>query len=336
MMTVSISSRTAACLRRLSLSALAGLALQAVFAPAAAADAYPDRPVTLVAPYPAGGAVDIVARVLAQGLSAKLGKPVVVDNRPGAGGTVGGGLVARSRPDGYTLLLATDGSLIVGPLVVSPAPYQLSAFTPVSRFASSPLLLVTKPTQPYADMHAFLEAARKRPDALTLGSPGVGTPPHLMIERMQLSTGVRVTHVPYKGGAPIVTDLLGGIIDASFCTMAGCGPLVRDGSMKALGVSSAQRSPLLPSVPTFAEQGIKGMDADNWFGLAGPAGMPAAVVSTLAAAVSAVTNSADFQRQMRDAGIDMAQPRSPEALKAYLEQERASMAKLLAAKPLAK
>ncbi len=261
-----------------ALVALAGLLAAA--APAVA-DAFPSKPVRLLVPYPPGGAVDIVARTLGQQLSERWHQPVVVENRPGAGGTIASEVAAKAPPDGHTLIVVASGHAI-NPHLYAKLPYDtFRDFTPISLLASSPNVLLVRADSPFRTLADLLDAARRSPGELSYGMAGNGTSTHLAGELLKHLAKVDIAAIPYKGGAPALGDLLGGQIPISFNNIPESLGQIRAGTVRALGVTTAARSPVLPEVPTIAEAGVPGYDTAVWWGLLGPAGLPAEVTARI-------------------------------------------------------
>jgi len=268
-------------LRRLP-TALAALGALLAAGPAPAQEAYPARAVHLLVPFPPGGAVDIVARTISDELSKRWGQSIVVENRPGAGGTIAGAAAAKAAPDGYTLILVASGHALVRYLYPD-LPYDpLRDFTPISLVGSSPNMLLVRNDSPLKSIADVLAAARRAPGQLSYGYPGNGTSPHLAGELLKYMTKVEITPVPYKGGAPVLNDLLGGHIPMSFNNIPESIGHVRAGTLRPLGVTTAARSPVLPDVPTIAESGLPGYDTGVWWGFLAPAGLPPEIKAKLA------------------------------------------------------
>ncbi len=247
----------------------------------ARAQSYPDRPVKLVVPFPAGGPTDVMARLIAQRISSTFGS-IIVENRPGAGGTIGTRAVAIADPDGYTLLFGGTSTLAINPAIYKNLDYDPgTAFAPIAMVSTSPFVLVVNPSLPVRSVKELIAYSKANPGKLNFGSAGVGTTPHLTAELFKFLTGSDITHVPYKGGAPVITDLLGGQIQMTFELTAVLLPLIAEGKLRALAVTTETRSPDLPDVPTMAESGVPGCLSNSWFGILGPARMPASAVSKL-------------------------------------------------------
>ncbi len=273
-------------------------------------EAYPGKPIRLIVPFAPGGGTDILARSLAPRLGAALAGTVVVENRPGAGGNLGVELVARSAPDGYTLVMVSASFAVNAsyqPLRFDP----IRDLAPVAQIATVPLVLLARSTLPVADLRALIALARQRPDSLTYASSGIGSSPHLAGELFVSATGTRMTHVPYKGGAPALSDLLGGQVDLLFSTVVQGLPHVQAGKVKPLAVASLARSKSLPDVPTIDESGYSGFDVTNWFGVLAPAGLPAGLLASLNGHIRAQLDAPELRKRLESEG---AEPRgsSPE------------------------
>lgn len=273
-----------------------------LLAGAAPAQTYPSRPVTLIVPFPAGGTTDVLARTLGQDLAKRLGQPVVVENRPGAGATLGADYVARSTPDGYTLLMGAVHHTIATS-VYRKLNYDFQkSFAPVTTVALVPNVLVVNPSVQAKSVQELLQLARAQPGKLSFGSNGVGTGQHLIGAQFEAQGGVKLLHVPYKGSGPLTTDLLGGQIDMSFDTITPVLPHIQQGKLRALAVTTGKRSQALPDVPTMEEAGLKGFDMGTWFGVLAPAATPPAIVQKLNAGMVAIIRSDDFAKRMAEIG----------------------------------
>ena len=310
---------------RRSLVVSSALAMMGAWAlPAAAQAGFPNRPLRLVVPFPAGGPTDIVARPLAQLLGEALGQVVNVDNRGGAGGSIGADHVAKSPGDGYTLLMATVGTHAINASLYRKLPYDAVAdFTPLGVIASAPVSVVVHPGAPYNNVAELIAAAKAAPGSINYGSAGNGTPGHLTGEIFAKAAGIDLKHVPYKGSAPALTDLLGGQIPLMFDPVQSVLQHVRGGKLRALAVSSTARSPVLPAVPTLDEAGLKGFEATAWWALYGPAGLPPAVASRLVAEARRVVQAEAFRGRLLEIGV---QPGGAEA-HAQTAFQRAELAK---------
>ncbi|MEP7330414.1 MAG: tripartite tricarboxylate transporter substrate binding protein [Betaproteobacteria bacterium] len=243
---------------------------------------YPSKPIRLVVPFPAGGTTDILARAAAQKLTVSTGQPVVVDNRPGAGGNIGAELVAKAAPDGYTLLMGTVGTHAINPSLYARMPYDHQRdFAPVILVAGVPNVLVINPAVPANSVQELIAYGKANPGKLNFASSGSGTSIHLAGELFKTMSGVQMTHIPYKGSSPAIADLLRGQVQIMFDNLPSALPQIKAGKLKALAVTSAQRAPALPDVPTIAEAGLPGFEATSWFGILAPAGTPKDVIAKL-------------------------------------------------------
>ena len=286
---------------------LCALLAAAAALPAAhvAAAGYPERPIRLVVPFPAGGTVDFVARIVAQRLGAQLRGQVIVDNVPGAGGTLATGRVAKAPGDGYTLLFTTPNHTI-NPSLFASLPFDTETdLAPISLVAQIPELFVANAAMPFNDFKGFVAQAKARPGELNYGSAGNGTLPHITMELMLQRLGLQVTHVPYKGAAPAMNDLLAGQVGVKMDTIATSTPHIKTGKLKALAIASLKRSPLMPDVPTVAESGVPGYQGILWMGVLAPAGTPPAIVAQLHAAIAAFTRQEEFQQLMEKDGVEV-------------------------------
>jgi len=253
----------------------------------ALAQGFPTRGLRIIVPFPPGGSTDLLARRLADKLTASLGQTVLVENRPGAGGTTGADLVAKSPPDGHTLLMGVTGSNAIAASLFPNLPYDpVRSFAPLSRLVSAPLVLVVNPAHPARDVAGYIAAARATPGALTYATPGNGTSMHLTGVMFGLAAGVELQHVPYRGSAQAMTDLISGQVQSAFADILVALPMIRAAQLRALAVTSATRHPLLPEVPTMQEAGLAGFVAASWQGLFAPAGTPAPVLERLHAEVA--------------------------------------------------
>jgi tripartite-type tricarboxylate transporter receptor subunit TctC len=270
------------------------------------AAAYPVRQATLVVPYAAGGTADIVARLVAQELQQRLGIGVVVENKGGAAGTLGCAAVAKAAPDGATLLFTAGGPLTIGPHLSRNVPYQAAtSFTPLALVCQVPSLLVVNAADPAKTTADLVARGRGRPDTLRFGSPGVGTSVHLIAELFRLQAGFAAVHVPYRGGALAMNDLIAGQIDYMFENVPQLLPQVTGGTLRALAVTGSARLASAPAIPTLAESGVGGVEVGTWYGLLGPRGLPEDVAAQLAAGVAAAGQSADFTGRLADQGAQV-------------------------------
>lgn len=276
----------------------------ALAAGTAASAAYPDRPITLVVPFPSGGGTDATARLVAGAISPILGANIVIENRAGAAGSIGAQYVAQAKPDGYTLFFTTTGALVINPHLYKNLRYTAGDFTPIATVGESANVLVVNPDVPAKSVKELIELAKAKPGQYTYGSSGVGSSSHLAGVMLESLTGVKLTHVPYKGSAPAVTDLVGGRIDMLIDNIPSHVELAKAGKERALGVSGVKASPLFPGVPTIAQAGVPGYDVTIWYGILGPAGLPDDVVQKLAAAIRQVLEKPDLQARLVDIGSD--------------------------------
>ena len=304
-----------------------GAALLAVVAHSAFAQAWPTQPVRIVVPYPAGGAVDFLARQYAAKLSIELRQTVLVDNRAGAGGLIGADYVAKARPDGYTLVLGTNSSHAIAPSVVKKMPYDpVNDFAPVSLLAVTPYVVVVNPEVPAKTLAELIALAKSKPDTLAFGSAGSGTTPHLAGELFSTMTGVKMRHIPYKGSGPMVNDLLGGQIQLAFDNSAMS--QIKAGKLRALSVTGSHRLPSLPDVPTPAEAGLPGYEVLGWFGLYAPKGTPNDIVALLARETRKIMAMPDLVERITGFGLT-ARPIAQAEFNAFLLSDTAKWANVV-------
>jgi tripartite-type tricarboxylate transporter receptor subunit TctC len=295
---------------------------------AAAAEPFPSHPMRIVVPFAAGGAVDVLARIAGQQLGAALGQPVVIENRTGAGGNIGGDAVAKAAPDGYTMLLATTGLLTVNPTIYHAMPFSPSRdLAPVARLATVPNLMVINPDLPVHTVAEFIAYAKARPGKVFFGSPGSGTGIHLSGELFNLMAGVEMVHAPYRGSAPALADLMAGQIQVMFDNMPSALPLARSGRLRALAVTTAKRAPALPDVPTLAESGLPGYETSAWFGILVPAATPPEIVATLGQALDRVIRLPDVEQRLAELGAEPT-PDTPAEFAAFIAAETTKWSKL--------
>ncbi len=307
----------AAVLRRTALTLLAGT-LALTLGVSASAQNYPNKPIRLVVTFPSGGAPDILARLFSE--KAQLGQPVVVDNKPGAGGNIGADFVAKSAGDGYTLVLGTVGTHSINGSLYEKMPYDMvKNFSPVSLIASAPNLLVVNNNVPVKTVPEFVAYLKANPNKLSFGSPGVGTSVHVSGELFKSMTGTQMTHVPYKGRQFAIPDLVGGSIQLMFDNMPSALPMAREGKIRAIAVTTAKRSLAAPEIPTIAES-IPGFEATTWFAMFAPAGTPKPVIDRLNAEVLRVFRLPDVAERLKTLGLE-AVLSSPEELSAYQASE---------------
>ncbi len=317
-------------MKRLAFAALALLALAA--GPARAADDYPSRPIRMIVPFPPGGTTDIFARVIGEKLSRSLGQQVVIENRGGAGGNLGTAAVASAEPDGYTLVMGTVGTHAINPTLYAKMPYDaLKDFAPVAFAAGVPNLMVVSPAKVKATtVKEFVEEARATARKLSMASSGNGTSIHLSGELFKQLTGIDMVHVPYRGSAPAITDMLAGQVDVMFDNLPSAIEHVRAGSLRAIAVTSAKRTPALPDVPTVEEAGVPGFDASSWFAVFAPARTPQAIVDRLNAEIRKAIDGPELRERFAQVGGE-ARDWSPAELRAFVEAEHAKWAKVVKA-----
>ncbi len=309
---------------------LAAAVMTALAPPAQAQGSYPDRALTLINPYAAGGPADVVARSLARALEKRLGQPVVVENKPGGGASIGTGFVARAKPDGYTLLLGTSAGHVVTPLMQKTAYDGVNGFAFCSVVAVQPIMLVVNPSRGIDTVAALVQRAKAEPGKLSYGSAGVGGATHLGAELFQQVTEVQLNHIPYAGASPAINDVVGGQIDLAMLNLSASLPFIRQGRLKALAYAADKRSPLLPDVPTLDEAGIHGAQAATWYSLAAPAGTPPDIVQRLSQTVQAVNSDPDYRRVMQEQAIEL-MALSPADADAYVRRDQADMRRQLGA-----
>jgi len=306
-------------------------ALLACFAAGAFAQTYPTHSIRLVVPFPAGGTTDILARAAAQKLSESLGQAVVVDNRPGAAGNIGADLVAKSAPDGYTLLMGTVGTHAINPGLYAKMPYDhVKDFVPVVLVAGVPNVLVVNPAFPVNSVAELIALARAKPGTINFASSGSGTSIHLSGELFKTMAGIDMTHVPYKGSSPALTDLMGGQVQIMFDNLPSALPLIKAGKLRAIAVTSLKRAPALPDVPTISESGLPGFEASSWFGVLAPAETPAPIVAKINADVNKWLQSPEAREQLLAQGANAAGGTS-EQFAAHIRAETEKWAKVVKA-----
>lgn len=302
-----------------------------VFASSSLAQDFPTRPVRLVAPFPAASITDILARPIAQRLSEVWKQPVVVDNRVGAGGIVGASAVASAPPDGYTLLVGSNGTNAINASLYARLPYDaVKSFVPVTQISTSHLVLVVHPSVEANSVSELIALAKSKPGQLSFGSGGSGTTPHLAGEFFNTMAGVQLLHVPYKGSPQSVLDLVAGRIQVIFANSASVLPQVRSGKLRVLGVTSPQRDPALPEVPTIAEAGLPGFAVEVWTGIFAPAGTPPQLVDKLSQQIRAVLANEDLIREFGKVGITV-KSSTPQVFAAYVQEETVKWAKVVKA-----
>ncbi len=286
-----------------------------------AATPWPEKPVTVVVPFPAGGSTDMVARAMAQHMGDKLGQNFVVDNRPGATGTLGAGAVKRAAPDGYTLLVSSLGAFVVAPHLLKSVPYDaIKDFDYITVPVQAPNVLVAAPNQKARTVQEVIAQLKANPGKVSFASSGNGSSDHLSAEVFWQQSGTEGLHIPYKGGAPAINDLLGGQVEFSFQNVNAVLQHIRAGKLHAIAVTGDKRSPVLPDVPTLAEAGVAGAEVYSWQGMAAPKGLPAAVKKKLSDAAIATMNDPAVKKRMLDQGLEIVAS-TPEAFTAYQARE---------------
>ncbi len=306
---------------RNALHALCALLSFALAHGGAAAQSYPTKPIRLIVPFAAGGGSDVVGRVVAQKLGERLGQQVLVENRPGAGGSIGADQVAKAAPDGYTLLLGSTSEIAQYPNLNPKVPYDpVRDFAPIGAIGTVPLVLVASETLPAKSVAEVIAFAKANPGKISFGSAGNGSTTHLAMELFASIAGISMTHVPYKGSAPVVTDLLNGNLQLAIPTMPAVLPHASGGKLKLLAVSTARRTASLPAVPTMQDAGVRGYDTGLWTGLLAPAGTPREVVAKLATELQWVVSQPDVKDQLAKQGAEAA-PGSAEAFAAQIREE---------------
>jgi len=313
----------------MKLAAMCGVAVMTLVAGVSIAQSYPAKPVRLVVPFPPGGPADSVARILAQKLTDALGQNVVVDNRAGATGTIGAGIVAKSPPDGYTLLLGTSNELAMSPGLFEKLPYEPTRdFTPLSNVINFPNILVVNPHLPARSVTELVALARAKPGQLSFATSGIGSTNHLTGVVFQEIEKVKINYVPYKGGGPAVTDLMGGHVDTMFATMPSVVPFVKSNKLKALVLTDNKRWTALPDVPSAKEAGVPGLIVITWNGVLAPAGLPDAIVARLNTDIGTVANSTDMKDRMRAQAAEIGTT-TPEEFAAMLRNDYAKWSKVI-------
>ena len=319
-----MTTRRESVLKTIALLAATALPLSAL-----AQAVYPNKPIRLIVPFPAGGATDILARALSQKLGEKIGQTVVVENRPGAGGTIGADAASKSAADGYTLLLATSSTHSIGPAINPKIPYNAeSDFTPIAYVASSPNVVVVPNTLPVKTMREFIDYARKNPGKLNYASSGNGTIVHLTTEYFKAQSDTFILHIPYRGTALAIPDLVSGKVDVLFDSFVTGMPHVRDGKLRALAITTAQRSALAPDMPTVSEV-LPGFESVTWFGVYGPKGMSQDVTTKVNQAINAALADADVKERFARLGAEPAGG-TPQAFSAMVKADNSKWKKIIA------
>jgi tripartite-type tricarboxylate transporter receptor subunit TctC len=300
---------------------VAAMAVAPSLAQQASAQSWPERPITLVVAFAPGGSTSIVARAVSDKMSEALGQKIIIDNRAGAGGTIGTKAVAGSTPDGYTIALGYTGTLAIGPTLYTNAGYDpRKDFAPIGMIGNAPNSLVVHPSFPAKTVAELIAYAKANPEKVSFGSAGVGTASHVSGEYFATSAGIKLVHIPYKGTGPALTDLIGGHIPMAFAPIPATHSQISSGTLRALAVTSAARSGLLPDVPTIAEAGLAGFDASLYYGLVAPAGTPRPIVDKLNAALRAALASDDVKKRLVADGTDVT-PSTPEEYAAFIDKD---------------
>lgn len=321
--------------RRLAARVAALAGALALTAPGWAAKPYPERPVTLVVGYAAGGATDIVARLVAKALTEELGQTIVVENKTGANSNIGAEIVSRAAPDGYTLYVGSIANTINRTLYSKLNYDFIKDFKPIGLLATIPNILVVNPKLPVKTVPEYLAYAKAHPGKLTCASSGSGSSIHLSCELFKMQTGTDILHVPYRGSGPAVADLLGGQVDSMFDNLPSSLPHVQAGKLRAIGVTSPQRLPAVPDVPTLAESGVKGAESASWYSLAAPKGTPPEILQRLNDAVAKVNANPEYSKLMQAQGVDLWNM-TPQEATAFVEKDQTAMRKLVQAAGLMK
>jgi tripartite-type tricarboxylate transporter receptor subunit TctC len=307
----------------------AAVALAAAFPASAVAQSYPARPVRLIIPFSPGGAADVPGRILGDRLTKVLGQQVVIENRPGAGSTIGAEAAAKAAPDGYTLFMISNTHFVSAGLYKKLTYDSLNDFTPITQITAAPNILVIHPSLPAKNVKELIALAKSRPGQINYASSGNGSTQHLTGALFCKMAGINMTHIPYRGSGPVTADLIGGQVQVGFPGIAGMLPHIKAGKLRALGISSAKRSPELPDVPTIAEAGVKGYEMVAWFGIAAPKGLPREIQTRVHGDLLKVLKTADMQKSMRDVGQEVAYQERPEQFHEFMKVEAAKWAKVV-------
>ena len=304
------------------------IAINLLFAGNLLAQDYPNKPIKVLVGYAPGGAVDLVARTLGQSLSTSMGQPVIIENKPGAGTNIAVKQLIDSPPDGYTLMVAAN-ALAVNMSLYKPQPFDIDKdITPIAMIGRVPVVIATSAESKYQKLSDLIKAARANPDFITYGTPGNGATPHMAMKFFEQAAGISLKHVPYKGGSPAITDLIGGQLDLVAVNMLEVAPHVKSGKLKIVAVMSAKRSPLFPDVPTVAESGFPGFEASVWYSLIAPAKTPASIVKTLHTQVEKALQSKEMMERLGSVGGEVS-PGTTAQFTAYLNSERKRYEKLV-------
>jgi tripartite-type tricarboxylate transporter receptor subunit TctC len=308
---------------------LLGMACAGLWTPDAGAQAFPARPIRLIIPFSAGGAADVPGRILTQRLTEVVGQQIVIENRPGAGSTIGAEAAAKAPPDGYTLFMISNTHFVSATLHKKLNYDALNDYTPVTQITSAPNVLVVHPSLPAKSVKELVALAKAKPGQIDYASSGNGSTQHLTGALFCSMAGIRMTHIPYRGSGPVTADLLGGQVMVAFPGIAGMLPHIKNGRLRALGVSGGKRSPELPNVPTIAEAGVKGYEMVAWFGVSGPKGVPREIQMKLHGDFLRVLKSADVQKSLSAVGQEVAWQETPERFYDFLKVESAKWAKVV-------
>ena len=318
-------------LLRVLCASLCPLCFLLLTSPGAAAQGYPSKPIRFVVPYPAGGPLDTVARLVGQKVSESVKQPVIVDNKPGAGGNIGADAVAKSAPDGYTILMGAVATHAINPALYASIPYDpVRDFEPVTQLASTPNVLIVNPSVPASNVREFIAYAKANPGKLNFGSGSTGSAGHLAGELFKTLAGIDMTHVPYKGAAPAMQDLIGGRVQLMFDNFASASTQVKAGKVKALAVTTARRSALAPELPTVAESGLAGFDINTWFGIFAPAGTPREAIDRLHAEFTRALALPDVRERLVNLGAEPV-GNKPAEFAAYIRAEAEKYARVIKA-----
>jgi tripartite-type tricarboxylate transporter receptor subunit TctC len=317
--------------RKMTWIALSTLAAVGLAANAATAQSYPSKPIRMVVAFAPGGPADVMARLIGQRITGALGQPIVVDNRAGAGGSIGARAVAEADPDGYTLLLANTSTLVISPLMYKNVGYDpLKAFAPIAWLGTTSDILVTHPSFPVKSVPELIAYGKSHPGTLNYSTPGIGTPPHLIAEMLKLRTGIDIVHVPYKGGGQAIQAVIAGEVQFTFENPAVALPLIRAGTVRALAVTSEARHPQAPDVPTLIESGLPDFVSVSFTGVVGPAGIPANIVSRLNAVINDSLKSPEVAPTLEKLAVEV-KIATPQQFGAFFKQELATMAPVVKA-----
>ena len=301
----------------------------APFCSAFAQDAWPTKPITIIVPVSAGGTTDIVARFAGQALSQELGQPVIIDNRPGAGGNIGAQAVARAPADGYTLVMGTVGTHAINPSLYKKMPYDhIKDFAPISRVTAVPNVLIANPSQPYKTVKELIAYGKANPDKLTFASSGSGTSIHLAGELFKSMTGITMQHIPYKGSSPALTDLMAGQTNVMFDNLPSAIQFIKAGKLRPIAVTTIKRAPQFPDLPTIDEAGVPGFDASSWFGLLAPANTPPAVIKRIDDALIKAMATTDLKKKIIEQGGEPI-AETPDKFAAFIQTETVKWAKVV-------